>query len=87
MFLKTNRYEVAIAAVPKPVFAGCDAHNLADLKAWLGKTVTTGTQKHITWVKADPTFEGLQQTLIWSSPGFPDRVGLSGLVVDYLILR
>lgn len=51
-------------AIPKPVFSGCDAHSFDDLEAWLGAEVTGDNDKHITWVKADLSFEGLQQTLI-----------------------
>ncbi len=63
-YLNENRYEASVRAKPKPVFSGCDAHSLDDLNAWLGKTVTDGTHKHVTWIKADPTFDGLLQTLI-----------------------
>jgi hypothetical protein len=51
-------------AIPKPVFAGSDAHNFDDLKAWLGNEVTGNNEKHVTWIKADITFQGLQQTII-----------------------
>jgi ABC-type cobalamin/Fe3+-siderophores transport system ATPase subunit len=64
-FLLADRYEdKSVSASPKPVFSGSDAHSLSDLEAWLGKTVDTPEQqKAVTWIKADPTFEGLQQTL------------------------
>lgn len=63
-YLDPDRYEADVMAVPKPVFAGSDAHSIRQLKDWLGKTVQdSGQSKHITWIKADPTFEGLQQTL------------------------
>lgn len=64
-FLTPDRYDdKTISAPPKPVFGGSDAHSLSDLEEWLGKTVETSAQhKSVTWVKADPTFEGLQQTL------------------------
>lgn len=49
----------------KPVFSGSDAHSFDDLTNWLGKSFSsTSANKEITWVKANPTFEGLQQTLI-----------------------
>lgn len=51
-------------AVPKPVYAGCDAHSFDDLCGWLGSEAAGDNEKHVTWVKADLTFEGLQQTLI-----------------------
>ena len=65
-------------AIPKPVFAGCDAHNFHDLVAWLGAEVTGDNDKHATWVKADLTFEGLQQTLIEPS----ERVRIQAIEPD-----
>jgi energy-coupling factor transporter ATP-binding protein EcfA2 len=47
---------------PKPVLAGSDAHSLQDLRAWLGREVVDDrNQKTVTWIKADPNFEGLLQ--------------------------
>lgn len=64
-FLNPDRLEAADQKAPsKPVFAGSDPHNFNDLKAWLGNEVTGANAKHPTWIKADLTFEGLQQTLI-----------------------
>lgn len=65
-FLDTDRLETDEDRVlPKPVFAGSDAHSFDDLANWLGKEVSdVGIEKNITWIKADLTFEGLQQTLI-----------------------
>lgn len=65
-YLSTDRYEdKSLIARPKPVFACSDAHSYQQFKDWLGQTVTTkDTQKQVTWIKADLTFEGLQQTLI-----------------------
>ena len=63
----TDRYDSEEKALKKPVFAGSDAHNMKDLKAWLGKQATKiegGVEvliKDITWIKADPTFNGLRQ--------------------------
>jgi len=65
-------------AMRKPVFAGCDAHNFDDLEAWLGAEVTGNNEKHVTWVKADLTFEGLQQTLIEPS----ERVRIQATAPD-----
>jgi hypothetical protein len=64
-FLEPSRYEdKSIPAPPKPVFSGCDGHSIPDLQQSLGKTIESADQrKEVTWVKADPTFEGLQQTL------------------------
>jgi len=79
-FLTTDRFEDATQrSKPKPVFGGCDAHSFTDLGNWLGKAVDEqSTRQVVTWVKADPTFEGLQQTLV--EPG--DRVSLSELMPD-----
>lgn len=79
-YLKQDRYyDLKQPSVPKPVFSGSDAHNFSDLRTWLGKDISIAeNQKHITWVKADLTFEGLQQTLIEPServkiqPSLPD---------------
>jgi len=75
-FLRTNRAEDATQKTRrKPVFACCDAHSFDDLDRWLGKAVKTdATQKEVTWIKADPTFEGLQQTLVEPK----DRVCIPG---------
>lgn len=65
-FLKTDRFEDATQlSRPKPVFGGCDAHSFDDLEKWLGQAVEEeSTRQAITWIKADPTFAGLQQTLV-----------------------
>lgn len=65
-FLSVDRYEDgAQASKPKPVFGGCDAHSFAELDQWLGKTLESESTRQVTtWVKADPTFAGLQQTLV-----------------------
>ena len=61
----TTRLETDEQIAPKPVIDGCDAHTFDDLRNWLGKHVTTeGARKNITWIKADPTYDGLLQTLI-----------------------
>lgn len=88
-FLRTDRYEDTTQdSKPKPVFGGCDAHNFTDLANWLGKAVQDeGTRQVITWVKADPTFEGLQQTLVEPR----SRVSISELQPDikdqYKVIR
>lgn len=47
-----------------PVFGGCDAHSFQDLDERLGKDIDEQrARSEITWVKADLTFEGLQQTV------------------------
>ncbi|WP_157874108.1 hypothetical protein [Psychromicrobium lacuslunae] len=64
-FLNANRLEGDEKTVPKPVFDGCDAHSFEDLETGLGKHITdSGSHRNITWIKADPTFAGLLQTLI-----------------------
>ncbi|HMR50056.1 MAG TPA: hypothetical protein PKE40_12280 [Arachnia sp.] len=64
-FLDVNRLEGDEETVPKPVFDGCDAHSFGDLSTGLGKHVTDGgSRRNITWIKADPTYVGLLQTLI-----------------------
>jgi hypothetical protein len=79
-FLTTDRFEDKTqSSKPKPVFGGCDAHNFTDLTNWLGKAIDDQTTRQVvTWVKADPTFEGLQQTLVEPV----DRVSLTELKPD-----
>jgi len=64
-FLRTDRYEdSAQKSKPKPVFSCSDAHSFDQLTNWLGKSIDGAeARKEVTWIKADPTFEGLQQTL------------------------
>lgn len=70
-YLNVNRYENSPKAIPKPVIGGCDAHSFEELEEYLGKHVkrlnTKNNQeeihKDITWIKAEPTFEGLRQIL------------------------
>lgn len=64
-FLGADRLETDDPIPPKPVFDGCDAHSFEELTQGLGKHVTTGgRQRNVTWIKADPTYPGLLQTLI-----------------------
>lgn len=65
-YLKADRYgETAKHYRPLPVFACSDAHDMKQLDERLGKSVSSaGDQRDITWVKADPTYEGLLQTLV-----------------------
>ncbi len=69
-YLNVDRYENDEFAKRKPVVHGCDAHSFSDLENWLGKQVTKKTvkgeniiEKDVTWIKADPTFEGLKQII------------------------
>ena len=49
----------------KPCVIGSDAHSLDALRSKLGCQWTTEEDSSkITWIKADPTFEGLKQILI-----------------------
>ena len=56
----------------KPSIYGCDAHSCEQIEKWLGQNVTVFNnqntsqidyQKHILWIKADPSFDGLRQIL------------------------
>ena len=59
-FLRTDRYENAdIPSSRKPVFSGSDAHSFDDLERLSGDV----TNFPACWVKAEPTFRGLFQTL------------------------
>lgn len=65
-FLKTDRYEdKGIESSAKPVIAGSDGHSFEDCDKFLGKQYAKGgvLEKDITWIKADPTFEGIRQVL------------------------
>ncbi len=64
-----------IGGKPKPVVSGSDAHSIKDY----GKF----PQGKITWIKADPTFQGLRQTLI--SPSQRTFVGLNPPNIDRVI--
>ncbi|MFC9335852.1 TrlF family AAA-like ATPase [Arthrobacter sp. NPDC057009] len=65
-FLQTDRMELPGSFVrPKPVFSGCDSHSFEQLGSRLGKTIEQADQRNeVTWIKADPTYAGLCQTLI-----------------------
>lgn len=65
-YLNKDRFEDPDQrSLPKPVFACSDAHSFDQLERRLGKTVSAeGESNEITWIKADPTYEGLLQTLI-----------------------
>lgn len=69
-YLNVKRYEEDEIAKAKPVISGCDAHSFDDLDNWLGKRFEKNIndeiviEKDVTWIKADPTFEGLKQLLV-----------------------
>lgn len=58
-FLGKERYEGGVESRPKPVFSGSDVHSPDDLKRLSGDEPNFEP----TWIKADPTFSGLRQTL------------------------
>jgi len=55
---------------PKPILFGCDSHSFETLDKKLGKSFEEKDNQNeiidyaeITWIKADPTFEGLKQII------------------------
>lgn len=88
-FLKVERLEDREQMIGrKPVVAGSDAHSFEELNKFLGKRVIESDEnnkeiivKDITWIKADPAFEGLRQILyepepgerVWIGPAEPDK--------------
>lgn len=78
-FLKTDRLEDKGQYIkPKPVITGSDAHSFEAIASYLGKTVkstkgvngaTESILKETSWIKADPTFEGLKQIIYEPVPG------------------
>lgn len=66
-YLNIDRYEGEEIAKRKPVVGGCDAHSFDDLDNWLGKKFVKKVEgnevieKDVTWIKTEPTFEGLKQ--------------------------
>ena len=72
-FLDTNRYGNGIKAKKKPILSCSDAHSFEDIKNFLGKRFVEKTNKNgkdieiikkdVTWIKADPIYEGLKQIL------------------------
>lgn len=71
-FLKDDRYEkhpdgTQDKSIPCPVLSGCDAHSFFDLENKLGKEYSKSDAQgnlcdfsQITWIKVEPTFEGLK---------------------------
>ena len=65
-FLHCNRGEnKAEHFDSKPVFSGSDAHSFTELNERLGQVVSNsdGIVLDPTWIKADPTYEGLKQII------------------------
>lgn len=65
-FLDTDRLEDQDQTIKaKPTFSCCDAHTFDDIERGLGKSSEQeGSKFEVCWVKADPTYEGLLQTLV-----------------------
>ena len=72
----------------KPVVSCCDSQSFEDLENFLGKRFTENDEtgkniitKDISWLKTDPTYEGLKQILyepepgerVWIGPALPDQ--------------
>lgn len=53
-----ENFKVTIGGRPKPCISGSDGHSIASFRTW-----RTETKSKKTWIKADPTFEGLRQIL------------------------
>lgn len=53
-----ENFKVTIGGRPKPCVSGSDGHSIASFKTWRAETRTKKT-----WIKADPTFEGLRQII------------------------
>lgn len=96
-FLNIHRLEDREQLIgKKPVVAGSDAHSFDDLENYLGKRVVEKDAeekeiitKDITWIKADPTFEGLKQ--IFYEPEPCERVWIGLIEPDqkdgYRVIR
>jgi energy-coupling factor transporter ATP-binding protein EcfA2 len=84
-YLNPDRYEDDLEAAKKPVVASSDAHSFEDLENSLGKRFVKEiekdgkkievVEKDITWIKADPTYEGLKQILYEPESGERVYVG------------
>jgi len=95
-FLNTQRLEDEELVIrEKPVVSGCDAHSFGDLKEKLGRRTTKSMEGKkviggdITWIKADPTFEGFKQVIYEPEPG--ERVWIGPILPDqkddYKVIR
>ncbi|MEX2374703.1 MAG: hypothetical protein WD942_03845 [Dehalococcoidia bacterium] len=65
-YLGPDRLEdPGVKALKKPVLSATDAHSFTEMEARLGRVEVRndGTRYEPTWIKADPTFEGLRQIL------------------------
>lgn len=53
-----KNFQISIGGRPKPCVSGSDGHSIEGFKTWRKETKTRKT-----WIKADPTFEGLRQII------------------------
>ncbi|MGE3310951.1 MAG: TrlF family AAA-like ATPase [Limisphaerales bacterium] len=53
-----ENFQTTIGGHAKPCISGSDGHSIASFKTWRPETETRKT-----WIKADPTFEGLRQII------------------------
>ena len=95
-YLNNKRLEEESLTRKRPVVSGSDAHSFDDLRKYLGKR-TFGTDRggkeaitsDMTWIKADPTFEGLKQIVYEPKPG--ERVWIGPVLPDqkdnYKVIR
>lgn len=63
-FLDVGRLEADEDTSAKPIYGGCDAHTFEELRLGLGQKGSPSDGSDMTWIKADPTYQGLLQTLI-----------------------
>ncbi|MDP2705496.1 MAG: hypothetical protein Q8O71_03865 [bacterium] len=82
-FLKNDRLEDSKEEIKsKPVISGSDAHSFSQFDEWVGKRVNSKDNlKEITWLKADPIYDGLKQILYEPYPG--ERVFMGELPPTY----
>jgi len=71
-----DNFRETIGGRAKPCVSGSDGHSIAAFKEWREETKTRKT-----WIKADPTFEGLRQILF--EPTARVRVQETNPVLDY----
>jgi ABC-type cobalamin/Fe3+-siderophores transport system ATPase subunit len=99
-YLRIDRLEdKELEAVKKPVFSGSDTHSFDDIETFLGKRFlkendidgkkTEVIEKDITWIKSDPTFDGLKQTFYEPENNERIKIGLiePDLKDDFKVIR
>lgn len=78
-FLNENRLESSKEIEAKPVISGSDAHSFKQFSDWSGKHVDDEKElREITWIKADPTYDGLKQIIY--EPKSEERVFIGGTI-------